>query len=104
MNKKIEEVKMKKDKKEKTYKKKKDAIDALKDKECCVYDKDKKKYVNIKVFSSFKDPFDYDYKAGIALMLFCGVIIMSLGGIIAGIVGSAVIGILHYCITYRRSI
>lgn len=58
----------------KTYKTWQDALKEQKEGEACVFDKDKKRYVNIKDFPQYDDPFVYkSYKAapvvGFAIIL-----------------------------------
>lgn len=87
--------------KEKTYKTKKAAIKALKHNESCVYDKDKKKYVTIKMYSEFDDIFTYK-KSSEATAIILGAIVGSLFAPVGVIVGGFILGMLYYWFAYRR--
>ena len=87
--------------KEKLYKKRKDAVKNLKDEESCVFDRTKKKYVNIKMYSEFDDPFTYNRSQG-ALWTFLAGMIASHWGLPTALLTMIVIFVLHYYLSYKR--
>lgn len=87
-------------KKEKTYKTWQEAIKHQKYQECTVFDEDKKKYVNIKDWPHFKDPFVFNYRQQFVCELICSI----LGAVVDGMVGfviGALLGFLGYIVMFK---
>lgn len=88
-------------KKEKTYKTWQEALKYQNKGEACVFDKDKKAYVNIRDWPRFKNPFEYDYNAGIIISLI-GAMFGSFWGPLGVSLGGFSLPILHYLFHWLR--
>ena len=88
--------------KEKTYKTAKLACKEQKLGEAAVYDKTKKKYVNIKDFPPFKDPFKYNELHTYASALIGAVIGYAIAEVQGMVAFGIVVGFTHWWYRYKR--